>query len=71
MVVVFDLFPNHAICVVIPKSEELKKIVDTGVWIVEVVLQHSFISNIINLLTDLWMSKNYNMNIHFSYNSMI
>jgi len=54
----FDLFPIHAVCVVIPKAGELKKIADLGVWIVElfwsfwayiwlyiileVVLQHSF-----------------------------
>lgn len=55
----FDLFPIHAVCVVIPKAGELKKIADLGVWIVElfwsfwayiwlyiileVVLQHSFV----------------------------
>jgi len=47
-IVVFDLFPIHVTCVVISKSEELKKIVDLGVWIVDVVLRHSFVSNIIN-----------------------
>ncbi|XP_045833344.1 magnesium/proton exchanger isoform X2 [Trifolium pratense] len=31
----FDLFPIHAVCVVIPKAGELKKIADLGVWIVE------------------------------------
>lgn len=60
----FDLFPIHAVCVVIPKAGELKKIADLGVWIVElfwsfwayfwlyiileVELQHSFVLNIIN-----------------------
>jgi len=47
-IVMFDLFPIHVTCVVISKSEELKKIVDLGVWIVDVVLRHSFVSNIIN-----------------------
>jgi len=47
-IVAFDLFSIHVICVVISKSEELKKIVDLGVWIVGVVLQHSFVSNIKN-----------------------
>jgi len=77
-IVVFDLFLIHVICVVISKSEELKNIFDIGVWIVDVVLQRSFVSNIINwvvsflfLLTHLWMHKNYNSNLHFSYNSMI
>ncbi|KAD3338175.1 hypothetical protein E3N88_33696 [Mikania micrantha] len=31
----FDLFPIHAVCVVVPKAGELKKITDLGVWIVE------------------------------------
>ncbi|XP_014512864.1 magnesium/proton exchanger isoform X1 [Vigna radiata var. radiata] len=31
----FDLFPIHAICVVVPKAGELKKIADLGVWLVE------------------------------------
>ncbi|XP_051132169.1 magnesium/proton exchanger-like [Andrographis paniculata] len=31
----FDLFPIHAVCVVVPKSGELKKISDIGVWLVE------------------------------------
>ncbi|KAM0050633.1 putative sodium/calcium exchanger membrane region [Helianthus debilis subsp. tardiflorus] len=31
----FDLFPIHAVCVVVPKAGELKKISDLGVWIVE------------------------------------
>ncbi|KAB1202326.1 Magnesium/proton exchanger [Morella rubra] len=31
----FDLFPIHAVCVVIPKAGELKKISDIGVWLVE------------------------------------
>ncbi|GMY16938.1 magnesium/proton exchanger 1 isoform X1 [Fagus crenata] len=31
----FDLFPIHAVCVVVPKAGELKKISDIGVWIVE------------------------------------
>ncbi|XP_068660454.1 magnesium/proton exchanger [Aristolochia californica] len=31
----FDLFPIHAICVVVPKSGSLKKISDIGVWLVE------------------------------------
>lgn len=31
----FDLFPIHAVCVVIPKAGELKKIADLGVWLVE------------------------------------
>lgn len=31
----FDLFPIHAVCVVVPKAGELKKISDMGVWIVE------------------------------------
>ena len=69
-IVVFDLFLIHVICVVISKSEELKNIFDIGVWIVDVVLQRSFVSNIINwvvsflfLLTHLWMYKNYNSNM--------
>ncbi|GLU16833.1 hypothetical protein SLE2022_332470 [Rubroshorea leprosula] len=31
----FDLFPIHAVCVVVPKNGELKKISDIGVWLVE------------------------------------
>ncbi|KAL0371461.1 UNVERIFIED_CONTAM: Magnesium/proton exchanger [Sesamum angustifolium] len=31
----FDLFPIHAVCVVIPKAGELKKISDLGVWLIE------------------------------------
>ncbi|KAI7982148.1 Magnesium/proton exchanger [Camellia lanceoleosa] len=31
----FDLFPIHAVCVVVPKAGELKKISDLGVWLVE------------------------------------
>ncbi|KAJ3681369.1 hypothetical protein LUZ60_015858 [Juncus effusus] len=31
----FDLFPIHAVCVVVPKAGSLKKISDLGVWIVE------------------------------------
>nr|DAD33277.1 TPA_asm: hypothetical protein HUJ06_012128 [Nelumbo nucifera] len=31
----FDLFPIHAVCVVVPKEGTLKKISDIGVWIVE------------------------------------
>ncbi|XP_010038221.1 magnesium/proton exchanger [Eucalyptus grandis] len=31
----FDLFPIHAVCVVVPKSGELKKISDLAVWAVE------------------------------------
>ncbi|XP_054815142.1 magnesium/proton exchanger [Prosopis cineraria] len=31
----FDLFPIHAVCVVVPKAGELKKIADLGVWLVE------------------------------------
>ncbi|KAK9161593.1 hypothetical protein Syun_007934 [Stephania yunnanensis] len=31
----FDLFPIHAVCVVVPKAESLKKISDIGVWLVE------------------------------------
>ncbi|KAH6755498.1 magnesium/proton exchanger [Perilla frutescens var. hirtella] len=30
----FDLFPIHAVCVVVPKAGELKKIADLGVWLV-------------------------------------
>ncbi|CAH8353236.1 unnamed protein product [Eruca vesicaria subsp. sativa] len=33
----FDLFPIHAVCVVMPKAGELKKISDLGVWLVELV----------------------------------
>ncbi|KAL9318141.1 hypothetical protein ACSQ67_014658 [Phaseolus vulgaris] len=33
----FDLFPIHAICVVVPKAGELKKIADLGVWTPNVV----------------------------------
>ncbi|KAJ8619504.1 hypothetical protein MRB53_028033 [Persea americana] len=31
----FDLFPIHAVCVVVPKAGTLKKISDVGVWLVE------------------------------------
>ncbi|WOL12196.1 magnesium/proton exchanger isoform X1 [Canna indica] len=31
----FDLFPIHAVCVVVPKAGSLKKISDLGVWLVE------------------------------------
>ncbi|XP_073100305.1 magnesium/proton exchanger 1 isoform X2 [Elaeis guineensis] len=31
----FDLFPIHAVCVVVPKAGALKKISDIGVWLVE------------------------------------
>ncbi|XP_010914460.1 magnesium/proton exchanger 1 isoform X3 [Elaeis guineensis] len=31
----FDLFPIHAVCVVVPKAGSLKKISDIGVWLVE------------------------------------
>ncbi|XAR61343.1 hypothetical protein NMG60_11035020 [Bertholletia excelsa] len=31
----FDLFPIHAVCVVVPKAGELKKISDIGIWLVE------------------------------------
>ncbi|KAK4750369.1 hypothetical protein SAY87_027818 [Trapa incisa] len=31
----FDLFPIHAVCVIIPKAGEMKKISDIGVWLVE------------------------------------
>lgn len=31
----FDLFPIHAVCVVVPKAGELKKIADIGVWLAE------------------------------------
>ncbi|GAB4829909.1 hypothetical protein Ancab_019555 [Ancistrocladus abbreviatus] len=31
----FDLFPIHAVCVVVPKAGELKRISDVGVWLVE------------------------------------
>ncbi|XP_073141261.1 magnesium/proton exchanger-like isoform X1 [Henckelia pumila] len=31
----FDLFPIHAVCVVVPKAGELKKISDIGVWLVD------------------------------------
>ncbi|XP_042475301.1 magnesium/proton exchanger isoform X2 [Macadamia integrifolia] len=31
----FDLFPIHAVCVVVPKAGKLKKISDIGVWLVE------------------------------------
>ncbi|XP_022155297.1 magnesium/proton exchanger isoform X3 [Momordica charantia] len=33
----FDLFPIHAVCVVVPKAGELKKISDLGVWLVELL----------------------------------
>lgn len=61
----FDLFPIHAVCVVVPKAGELKKIADLGVWLVElfwsfwayiwlyiileVVFQHSYVWNILSL----------------------
>ena len=32
----FDLFPIHAVCVLVPRAGELKKISDIGVWLVEV-----------------------------------
>lgn len=31
----FDLFPIHAVCVLVPKGGEIKKISDIGVWLVE------------------------------------
>ncbi|KAJ7977576.1 magnesium/proton exchanger [Quillaja saponaria] len=31
----FDLFPIHAVCVLVPKAGEVKKISDIGVWLVE------------------------------------
>ncbi|MQM02581.1 hypothetical protein Taro_035347 [Colocasia esculenta] len=31
----FDLFPIHAVCVVVPKAGSLKRISDLGVWLVE------------------------------------
>ena len=31
----FDLFPIHAVCVLVPRAGELKKISDIGVWLVE------------------------------------
>lgn len=31
----FDLFPIHAVCVIVPKAGSLKKISDIGVWLVE------------------------------------
>ncbi|XP_031496490.1 magnesium/proton exchanger 1 [Nymphaea colorata] len=31
----FDLFPIHAVCVVVPKDETVKRISDIGVWLVE------------------------------------
>ncbi|XP_075490357.1 magnesium/proton exchanger isoform X2 [Primulina tabacum] len=33
----FDLFPIHAVCVVVPKAGELKKISDIGVWLVGLI----------------------------------
>ncbi|GER24728.1 sodium/calcium exchanger [Striga asiatica] len=33
----FDLFPIHAVCVVVPKAGELKKIADIGVWTPNVI----------------------------------
>ncbi|KZV32349.1 magnesium/proton exchanger-like [Dorcoceras hygrometricum] len=33
----FDLFPIHAVCVVVPKAGEIKKISDIGVWLVELI----------------------------------
>jgi magnesium/proton exchanger len=33
----FDLFPIHAVCVVVPRAGSLKKISDLGVWIVELI----------------------------------
>ncbi|KAH9305657.1 hypothetical protein KI387_010061, partial [Taxus chinensis] len=31
----FDLYPIHAVCVVVPKAGTVKKISDLGVWLVE------------------------------------
>ncbi|KAH9610043.1 hypothetical protein KSS87_006870 [Heliosperma pusillum] len=31
----FDLFPIHAVCVIVPKAGQVKKISDIGVWLVE------------------------------------
>lgn len=31
----FDLFPIHAVCVVVPRAGRLLKISDLGVWLVE------------------------------------
>lgn len=31
----FDLFPIHAVCVVMPRAGSMKKISDLGVWLVE------------------------------------
>ncbi|KAK3119329.1 hypothetical protein QOZ80_9BG0718030 [Eleusine coracana subsp. coracana] len=31
----FDLFPIHAVCVIMPKAGSMKKISDLGVWLVE------------------------------------
>lgn len=31
----FDLFPIHAVCVVMPRAGSKKKISDLGVWLVE------------------------------------
>ncbi|GLJ34091.1 hypothetical protein SUGI_0685300 [Cryptomeria japonica] len=33
----FDLYPIHAVCVVVPKAGTVKKISDLGVWLVELV----------------------------------
>lgn len=33
----FDLFPIHAVCVIMPKAGSMKKISDLGVWLVELV----------------------------------
>ncbi|KAG8370639.1 hypothetical protein BUALT_Bualt13G0004200 [Buddleja alternifolia] len=33
----FDLYPIHAVCVVVPKAGELKKISDIGVWTPDVI----------------------------------
>jgi hypothetical protein len=31
----FDLFPIHAVCVIMPRGGSMKKISDLGVWLVE------------------------------------
>jgi magnesium/proton exchanger len=31
----FDMFPIHAVCVVMPRAGSMKKISDLGVWLVE------------------------------------
>ncbi|EPS70794.1 hypothetical protein M569_03962, partial [Genlisea aurea] len=33
----FDLFPIHAVCVVVPRAGELKKVSDIGLWLVELL----------------------------------